>query len=75
MLDLESDEEEDTVSFYKIAIEAGVVNGACVAPAPHLGGTTRVGPKGVMNISIFGIARGGLLSRPDPKPTLPDNTA
>ncbi len=75
MLDLESDEEQDTVSFYRIAVEAGVVNGACVAPPPHLGGTTRVGSKGVMNVSIFGIAHGGLLSRPAPNSTVLDSTA
>ncbi|KAL9004749.1 MAG: hypothetical protein Q9188_002433 [Gyalolechia gomerana] len=31
------EDEEDTVSFFEIAQEAGVVNGACVVRPPHLG--------------------------------------
>lgn len=74
-LDLDSDEDEDSVSFYEIALEAGVVNGACVARPPHLGGASRVGPKRVINISLFGIARRDLSPRPINSSTLPYDTA
>lgn len=48
------EDEEDSVSFFELAKEAGVVNGACVAKPPHLGGTIRVGPRQVINVSILG---------------------
>lgn len=51
------EDKEDTVPFFEIAQEAGVVNGACVVRPPHLGGTIRVGPKQVMNVSILGVPR------------------
>ncbi|KAL8964855.1 MAG: hypothetical protein Q9197_006776 [Variospora fuerteventurae] len=54
-LDMHSDDDEDSVPFFKIAVEAGVVNAACVAHPPHLGGTLPVGPKQVMNVSIYGL--------------------
>ena len=58
-LDARSDDDEDYATFYDIAIEAGVINAACVANPPHLGGTNRVGPKKIMNISIFGLRQRG----------------
>lgn len=51
------EDEEDSVSFFEIATEAGVVNGRCVARPPHFGGTIRVGPKEVINVSILGRPR------------------
>ncbi|KAL8936482.1 MAG: hypothetical protein Q9211_004165 [Gyalolechia sp. 1 TL-2023] len=63
---------EDRVSFFEIAQEAGVINAACVARPPHLGGTTRVGPKQIMNVSILGVPR---RSFPPPRPhAIPDDT-
>lgn len=55
-LDMHSDDDEDSVSFMDIAIEAGTLAAACVAQPPHLGGTSFVGPKQVMNITILGLA-------------------
>lgn len=63
LLDICSDDEEDSETFYAIAVEAGILNGACVAQPPHFGGTNRVGPKQIMNISLFGLSPRG--------PTLP----
>lgn len=59
LLDMHSDDDEDLLSFYEIGIEAGVLNGFCVARPPHLGGTYLVGPKQVMNVSLYGRAPGG----------------
>lgn len=74
-LDLHSDEDEDLVSFYDIAVEAGVLNGACVAPPPHLGGTIAVGARGILNVSLFGRARREGLQEPVNLTTLPHDTA
>lgn len=62
-IDMHSDDDEDFLSFHEIAVEAGVINAACVARPPHLGGTSPVGPKRVMNVTIFGVRhlRGNLL--------------
>ena len=62
-IDMHSDDDEDFLSFHEIAVEAGVINAACVARPPHLGGTSPVGPKRVMNVTIFGVRpfRGSLL--------------
>ncbi|KAL8799585.1 MAG: hypothetical protein Q9200_007505, partial [Gallowayella weberi] len=54
VIDMHSDDDEDDISFYEIAVEAGVIAGACVLQEPHLGGTTPVGPKKVMNVTIVG---------------------
>ncbi|KAL8995365.1 MAG: hypothetical protein Q9169_004873 [Polycauliona sp. 2 TL-2023] len=54
-IDMHSDDDEDYISFFEIGVEAGVINAACVARAPHLGGTMPVGPKKVMNVTIFGV--------------------
>ncbi|KAL8752334.1 MAG: hypothetical protein Q9199_005822 [Rusavskia elegans] len=54
-IDMHSNDDEDYVSFHEIAVEAGVINAACVARPPHLGGTSPVGPKRVMNVTIFGV--------------------
>ncbi|KAL8644281.1 MAG: hypothetical protein Q9226_007844 [Calogaya cf. arnoldii] len=63
-IDMHSDDDEDYVSFHDIAVEAGVINAACVARPPHLGGTSPVGPKRVMNVTIMGVRprRGNLLA-------------
>ena len=54
-VDLDSDADDDTTTFEQIAIETGVVLLACVASPPHVGGTRYVGPKSVMNVTVFGI--------------------
>ncbi|KAL8791090.1 MAG: hypothetical protein Q9213_000297 [Squamulea squamosa] len=56
-IDVNSEDDEDYISFHEIAVEAGVIAAACVIKAPHLGGTSPVGPKQVMNVSIFGVRR------------------
>ena len=66
-IDMHSDEDIDTMSFFDIAIEAGVVNARCVARPPHFGGTHIVGPRKVMNVTLLGFARGlvrPLVNRP-----------
>ncbi|KAI4168819.1 MAG: hypothetical protein LQ348_007429 [Seirophora lacunosa] len=63
-LDMHSDDDEDSVPFFKIAVEAGIINAACVVHPPHLGGTLPVGPLQVMNISLYGLKRRGILSHP-----------
>ncbi|KAL8911244.1 MAG: hypothetical protein Q9171_003542 [Xanthocarpia ochracea] len=56
-LDMNANDEEDTASFRDVAKAAGTVMLGCVAQPPHLGGTQFVGPKSVMNVSLFGIPR------------------
>lgn len=54
-IDMHSDTDEDTTTFRQIAVEAGTIMLACIAQPPHFGGTQYVGPRNVMNVSIFGI--------------------
>lgn len=54
-LDVHSDADEDTTTFNEIAVMAGTILLACIAQAPHRGGTQYVGPMAVMNVSVFGI--------------------
>ncbi|KAL8852959.1 MAG: hypothetical protein Q9221_002209 [Calogaya cf. arnoldii] len=72
-IDMHSDDDEDYVSFHHIAIEAGVINAACVARPPHLGGTSPVGPKRVMNVTIMGFRplRGNVLALNGEYPNFP----
>ncbi|KAI4120735.1 MAG: hypothetical protein LQ338_006801 [Usnochroma carphineum] len=60
IIDMHSDDEEDTMSFADIAVETGAVNAGCVARPPHFGGTFPVGPKKVMNVTLIGSARSQL---------------
>lgn len=53
-IDMRSDNDEDTLSFREIAVEAGKLMLHCVAQPPHLGGLMLVGPKKVMDVTIFG---------------------
>ena len=53
-IDMHSDDDEDSMSFHDIAVETGVILIRCVAHPPHLGGTQPVGPKKVMNVTVFG---------------------
>ncbi|KAI4249229.1 MAG: hypothetical protein L6R40_000687 [Gallowayella cf. fulva] len=55
VIDMHNDEDEEYVSFHEIAVEAGVIAGACVARPPHLGGTGRVGKNQLMNVTIVGV--------------------
>ena len=68
-LDMHSDTDEDTTTFKDIAVEAGKVMLACVAQSPHFGGTQYVGPKAVMNVTIFGVATDGPSALPLPAVT------
>ncbi|KAL8861538.1 MAG: hypothetical protein Q9178_002062 [Gyalolechia marmorata] len=58
-IDMDNDDDEDYITFHDIAVEAGILAAACVARPPHLGGTIAVGPKRVMNVTIFGVRRAG----------------
>ena len=53
-LDAHSDDDTDTFTFRDVASEAASVLLACVAKPPHLGGTQYVGPKAVINVTVFG---------------------
>ena len=55
-IDVHSADDEDTLSFKDIAVEAGAVMVRCVAKPPHLGGTQFVGRKKVMNVTIIGFS-------------------
>lgn len=53
-LDVNSDDDQYTTTFERISIAASQLAWSCVVPPPHLGGTVYVGPKSVMNVTIFG---------------------
>ena len=53
-IDMHSDNEVDEMSFHDIAVEAGAIMVRCVMYGPHLGGTQPVGPRKVMNVTVFG---------------------
>ncbi|KAL8777824.1 MAG: hypothetical protein Q9213_007695 [Squamulea squamosa] len=53
-LDMVDDDEEETTSFKDVAVAAGTVMVGCVVRPPHMGGTQYVGPKRVMNVTLFG---------------------
>lgn len=53
-IDTHSPDDGDTFRLYDIAVQASLVNLGCVAPAPHFGGTVKVGPRQVLNVSILG---------------------
>ncbi|KAL8734014.1 MAG: hypothetical protein Q9166_001775 [cf. Caloplaca sp. 2 TL-2023] len=55
-LDMDDHDEEETASFRDISFAAVTVMLACVAQAPHLGGTQFVGPKSVMNAVQVAVA-------------------
>lgn len=66
IIDMHSDDDEETMSFAEIAVQTGVVNAGCVARPPHFGGSFPIGPKKVMNVTLIGSARSqaGLLRGP-----------
>ncbi|KAL8658830.1 MAG: hypothetical protein Q9226_000763 [Calogaya cf. arnoldii] len=53
-IDMHDDDAEDTLTFLDLATAAGMVNILCVARPPHFGGSVVVGPRQVMNVSVFG---------------------
>ena len=53
-IDMDSDNDEETLSFKDLAIDAGTVMVRCVMIPPHLGGTTIVGQRKSMNVTVFG---------------------
>ena len=57
-IDVPDYNQVQTATFADIAREAGLVLLGCVIQPPHYGGTTFVGSKLVMNVSVFGVARG-----------------
>ena len=54
-IDMHSDDDVDTLSFREIVVEAYAIALACVISPPHLGGSSQVGPKGVMNVTVIGV--------------------
>jgi len=56
-IDMHSDTDEDTTTFKQIAVQAGTIMLACIAQPPHFGGTQYVGPRAVMNVTVFGIPK------------------
>ena len=54
VIDMHSENDVDSMSFLDIATEAGVIMVKCVMYPPHLGGTQPVGPKRVLNVTVFG---------------------
>ena len=53
-IDMDSDNDEETLSFKDLAVDAGTVMVRCVMSPPHLGGTTIVGQRKSMNVTVFG---------------------
>ena len=53
-IDMDSDNDEETLSFAKLAVDAGTVMVRCVMSPPHLGGTILVGQRRSMNVTVFG---------------------
>ena len=53
-IDVHSEDDEETLSFKDIAVEAGAIMVRCVANPPHLGGTQFVGRRRVMNVTVIG---------------------
>lgn len=56
-IDMRSDNDVDAVSFHDIAVDAYAVALTCIIYEPHLGGTRPVGPRGVMNVTLWGAPR------------------
>ncbi|KAL8944347.1 MAG: hypothetical protein Q9216_000532 [Gyalolechia sp. 2 TL-2023] len=46
--------DEDTFRFLDIAVQASMISIHCVAKPPHFGGTSFVGAKQVLNVTIYG---------------------
>ena len=64
-IDMDSDNDEETLSFKDLAVDAGTVMVRCVMNPPHLGGTILVGRRKSMNVTVFGYRKrvgGGPLS-------------
>ena len=55
-LDME-DGEQDTMTWNDIIVSAGNLRDECVARPPHLGGESKAGPRQLLNIKIFGLAK------------------
>ena len=53
-IDMDSDNDEETLSFKDLAVDAGMVMVRCVMNPPHLGGTILVGRRKSMNVTVFG---------------------
>ncbi|KAG7009222.1 hypothetical protein G7Y79_00003g010900 [Physcia stellaris] len=68
-IDMRSDHDVDTMFFRDISMEAYRIALACIIHPPHLGGTRPVGPKGVLNVTVWGIAQrpGGIVPLIAPK--------
>ena len=50
----ESREKSWAASFYEIGMAAIDIMAPCVAPKPHLGGTTKVGRDQVLDLKVYG---------------------
>ena len=53
-IDTHTAHDEDVFRFLDIAFQAHLINANCVAPPPHWGGTSFVGPKRLINVTIAG---------------------
>ena len=54
-IDMQTDNDIDTLSFRDIVVQAYTIALACVISPPHLGGSGSVGPKRVMNVTVKGV--------------------
>ncbi|KAL9597121.1 MAG: hypothetical protein Q9219_005343 [cf. Caloplaca sp. 3 TL-2023] len=54
-IDMHTETDEDTLRFFDISVQASMINIYCVARPPHWGGTSLVGPKEVMNVTLYGV--------------------
>ena len=53
-IDMISDEAEDMLTFHEIGVEAYILALGCVIHPPHLGGERSVGPRKLLNVTIWG---------------------
>ncbi|CAF9926680.1 MAG: hypothetical protein HETSPECPRED_006392 [Heterodermia speciosa] len=58
-IDMDSDTDEETLSFRELAVDAAAVMARCVMNPPHLGGTLLVGRRKSMNVTVFGYPKHG----------------
>lgn len=63
-IDMESDSDEEILSFKDLAVDAGAVMVRCVMSPPHLGGTVIVGRRRSMNVTVFGYRKAIIGGRP-----------
>ena len=55
-IDME-DGEQDTMTWNDIVFSAGKLRDECVAAPPHLGGESKAGPRQLLDIKMYGLAK------------------